>query len=330
MRALVFAGFACSALACSEPPSTFEAAGSSLEDYRRAEGKARAWLDALEVDPVELMEHGVKGKKKLGEILGVYDVLYRYAIGEEARVILARARELARQTERPEYHDMQTCSDLEFKQNSMSYLRVMKLMAQFGFDVSLYRSEVEAVKPRLDEHLEERGAWQREMFARYYDHFGLARPPLLDPEAQGGGILAERRPAAELERGDIYRVTHEVFVAYDYGIAHSQDGLSDGDLAYLRELIPQLLAEATARVDPDLEGELLLAATYLSLDEHPATTAGVEHLLASQNPDGSWGDYERYRSRYGPTLDQRNYLHTTGVVLTALAEAFLREAEQAR
>ncbi len=54
----------------------------------------------------------------------------------------------------------------------------------------------------------------------------------------------------------------------------------------------------------------------------------MKHLLASQNSDGSWGDYERYRSRYGPYLDQRNYLHTTGVVLQALAEAFLREADQ--
>ena len=197
-----------------------------------------------------------------------------------------------------------------------------------GFDISGYLSEVEAVKPRLDGHLEQRGAWQRDMFARYFDHFGLARPPLLDPGAQGGGILAERRPAAELDRDDIYRVTHAVFVAYDYGAARSQDSLSDEDMEYLRELIPRLIAEATARGDPDLGGELLLSATYLSVNKDPAYSAGVKYLLATQNSDGSWGDYERYRSRYGPYVDQRNYLHTTGVVLTALAEAFLREADQ--
>jgi hypothetical protein len=328
VHALVFAGFAFFALACSERPSALEAAGLSLEDYRRAERRARAWLGALEVDPVELTEHGVKGKKKLGEILGVYGVLYGYATGEDEHAILERARELARQTERSEYHDMQTCSDLEFKQNSMSYLRVMKLMQQFGFDISRYRSEVEAVKPRLDGHLEQRGAWQRDMFARYYDHFGLAKPPLLEPGAQDGGILAERKPAAELERGDIYRVTHAVFVAYDYGTRRSQDSLSDQDLEYLRELIPRLIADATARGDPDLGGELLLAATYLGFNKDPAYPAGVKHLLATQNSDGSWGDYERHRSRYGTYLDQRNYLHTTGVVLQALAEAFLREADQ--
>lgn len=328
MRALVIARFAFSALACSAPPSALEAAGLSLEDYRRAEHRARAWLGALEVDPVELTEHGVKGKKKLGEILGVYSVLYGYATGEDEHVILERARELARQTERSEYHDMQTCSDREFKQNSMSYLRVMKLMQQFGFDISRYRAEVEAVKARLDGHLEQRGAWQRDMFARYYDHFELAKPPLLKAGAQDAGILAERKPAAELDRGDIYRVTHAVFVAYDYGTRRSQDNLSDEDLQYLRELIPRLIAAATARGDPDLGAELLLAATYLGFNQAPAYPAGVKHLLASQNSDGSWGDYERYRSRYGPYLDQRNYLHTTGVVLQALAEAFLREADQ--
>jgi hypothetical protein len=325
---LVFAGFAFFALACSERRSALEAAGFSLEGYRRAELRARAWLDALEVDSVELTKHGVTGKKKLGEILGVYSVFYGYATGEDEHAIQKRARELARQTERSEYHNLQTCSDGEFRKNSMSYLRVMKLMQQFGFDISRYWSEVDAVKARLDGHLEQRGAWQRDMFARYYDHFGLAKPPLLDPGAQDGGILAERKPAARLDWRDTYRVTHAVFVAYDYGTRRSPDSLSDEDLEYLRELIPRLLADATASRDPDLGGELLLAATYLSFNKDPAYPAAAKQLLATQNSDGSWGDDERYRSRYGPYLDQRNYLHTTGVVLKALAEAFLREAHQ--
>jgi 4'-phosphopantetheinyl transferase EntD len=32
-------------------------------EYLRARAAARAWLDALDVDPVELSRHGIKGKE---------------------------------------------------------------------------------------------------------------------------------------------------------------------------------------------------------------------------------------------------------------------------
>jgi 4'-phosphopantetheinyl transferase EntD len=38
-------------------------------EYLRARAAARAWLDALDVDPVELSRHGNKREKKLAEIL---------------------------------------------------------------------------------------------------------------------------------------------------------------------------------------------------------------------------------------------------------------------
>ena len=37
------------------------------------------WLDVLELDPVNLVAHRVKGKKKLAEILGAYLYLLRYS-----------------------------------------------------------------------------------------------------------------------------------------------------------------------------------------------------------------------------------------------------------
>ena len=42
------------------------------QDYLQVKHKARAWFDNLEVDSVELLAHGIKGKKKVAEILGVY------------------------------------------------------------------------------------------------------------------------------------------------------------------------------------------------------------------------------------------------------------------
>ena len=49
------------------------------QDYLRAKQKAYASLDQLQVDPIELIQHGIKGKKKLAEILDAYVVAYRYA-----------------------------------------------------------------------------------------------------------------------------------------------------------------------------------------------------------------------------------------------------------
>src|SRR5688572_2643997 len=57
-----------------EPPRAVSTGGAKvrLSDYHAARTRARVWLDALEVDPVDLMKHGIKGKKKLAEILDCY------------------------------------------------------------------------------------------------------------------------------------------------------------------------------------------------------------------------------------------------------------------
>jgi hypothetical protein len=65
----------------SEPAATsaheINAAEYRRNDYSRARAAARAWLDALDVDPVELSRHGIKGKKKLAEILDCYLALMK-------------------------------------------------------------------------------------------------------------------------------------------------------------------------------------------------------------------------------------------------------------
>jgi hypothetical protein len=307
------------------------------DDFLEAKRKARAWFDQLEVDPVELMKHGVKGKKKLAEILGVYRNFWNHTTDPaERNAILGRVRELAVQAERPDYHDMATCSDKEFLQNSMSYFRVMWLLREFGINVSRYLDQVRRVLPRMNEHFKKRGPWQRAMFAEYYDDFGLEKPPILRQHMEmRGGVIARRLPADKYDpprttedgrviksTHDSYDLTHEVFVAFNYGLQHTQNRFGPDELAYTREVLPVLVRRYVSENNPDLCAEMISCMTYLGYHDDPAYREGLDYLLDSQNPNGTWGDYERYRRYYGKYLDQHVYLHTSMVACRALMEAY--------
>jgi hypothetical protein len=299
------------------------ASGPRSADYLEARRRARAWLDALEVDPVELLKHGVKGKKKLGEILDVYWGLFEHASDAADREgIRRRVADLARQAARPEYHDLLALTDPEFTQNSMSYLRVAWLLSRFGLDTRGYLDEIRRVQPRLDAHLRTRGPWQRAMFAEYYDRFGLAKPAFLAAAPLAQGVIARRVPAVAYDDNATYDLTHEVFVAFDYGARRTQSQLSAVDVAYAGEVLPELVRRYVAARNPDLVGELASCMTYLGLGSHPVHRQALDYLLDAQNPNGSWGDYEAHRQRFGPYLEHHVYLHTTMVALDALMAAY--------
>ncbi|MBI4584826.1 MAG: hypothetical protein HY717_12495 [Planctomycetes bacterium] len=292
-------------------------------DFRAVKQKARAWFDQLEVDPVLLLKKGIKGKKKLAEILDVYLSYQKHAAeAAERQSILARARALARQTERPEYHDMLRLSDEEFTQNSMSYLRVAWLLEQLGLDIKSYRQEILKIKPRLDSHMAQRGPWQRAMFAEYYDRFGLEKPPALLNSPMQQGIVSRRLPAARYSDNDTYDFTHELFVAFDYGLKRAQNRFAAADLVYSRDTLRQLLPRYVRENNPDLAGELLSGMTYLGWHEDAEYQQVIDFLLDGQNKNGTWGSYEAHRQIYGPYLEHHVYLHTTMVVIQALLEAF--------
>lgn len=295
-----------------------------LEQYQQVKQKARRWLDRLEVDPVELTARGVKGKKKLGEILDAYDRFRDAAAGdpEDLAAIQRRVEQLARHTQRSEYHNLQTCPPREFIENSLSYFRVLTLMERFGLDTTGYRAQLAAVKDRMDAHLVERGPWQRAMFAEYYGRFGLDKPPILLDLAGDRGELDRRRPADQLGPPDCYALTHQVFVAFDYGRRRRQSRLDAADLVYLQEVIGPLARRAMGAGDPDLLAELLSCMTYLGWAGDPAYAESVDYLLTHQNAAGTWGDYEAYRAAMGDAVDQHLYLHTTLVAVRALIEVF--------
>lgn len=292
--------------------------------YLRAKAAARAWLDRLEVDCADLQRHNVKGKKKLAEILDAYLSLYRHAPdAAEREGIRKRVEALTQQTRRPEYHNLRDCPEAELTQNSMSYLRVLVLMDEFGLDTNAYREEVRRAKPRLDAHIEKRGPWQRAMFREYYDKLGLELPPVLTgTPPMEEGVISRRAPVAEIDDRAAYDLTHEVFVAFHYGLERKQTKFGPADLEYARWVFPALVARYVERRNPDLVGELVSCMTYLGWRSDPACRRGIEYLLASQNLDGSWGSYERHRPTYGKYLEQHVYLHTTMVVLDALIHVF--------
>ena len=54
------------------------------------------------------------------------------------------------------------CTDTEFKQNSMSVFRVLKLMDQLRLDTTYYKQQLLKLLPRMDAHMVQRGPWQVE------------------------------------------------------------------------------------------------------------------------------------------------------------------------
>src|SRR5215471_12113538 len=125
------------------------AALPSREDYRQSMKRAQTWLDTLRVDPADLRAHGIKGKKKLVELMDAYYSLWKVAPPEDRAPLLARIRDVVKVTYEPAYHDMLSTSDELFKEDATSYLRAAVLMDRLGLDTRLYRAEILKIQDRL-------------------------------------------------------------------------------------------------------------------------------------------------------------------------------------
>jgi hypothetical protein len=295
--------------------------------YRTALGRARAWLDALPFDVRELDKHNIPGKRKLGELLSGYQRLGAVADPEQRRQLDQRVRALAVSTQQPWYHDLLTVDDARFKRDSTSYLLVATLLEEWGVDIGSYREEIKRVHPRLNQQMASRGNHQQLVFHNYYLHFGLAEPHDLR-QAATVGVIADRLSPFKMKDPDVYNLTHEVF-ARSRRVDVPRQGLYSADeLTYLRWALDRLTVHMTMARNLDLVSELLMCIAYLGMTDLSVTREALGSLLESQNPNGSWGQYDEARATFGAFTDQAMYLHTTGVAIHALTEIF--GAERAR
>lgn len=295
--------------------------GKQRSAYVASIGKARGFLDGLEVDPIALRAVRIKGKKKLTEALDAYYRLWQVAAPEGRASIQKRVEALAVPTREDRYHDLLLVPDAVLKEDATSYLRAAVLLDRMGVDIKRYREEIGNAKWRLDAQMKDRGPHQRRAFHTYYKHFGLTEPFTLEG-ALGQGLIAGRADPDKLSRLDVYAVTHEVYSAYDFGEALESDPFSEADKGYLAVALPKLMGVWLDKKDPDLVAELLACQRYVRMTDDPTYARGLEYLLSSQNADGSWGAYDAMRARLGEYVKQGFYLHTTMVAIEALTLAF--------
>ena len=105
----------------------------------------------------------------------------------------------------------------------------------------------------------------------------------------------------------IYAVTHVVYTLNDY----NRYRLSSKWLPLEFEFLTKCLDEAISMDDPETVGEILDSLKAFGLDNRSALIRkGANYLVATQNPNGSWGDaeLEDHYERYHPTLTAINGL----------------------
>jgi DNA relaxase NicK len=110
---------------------------------------------------------------------------------------------------------MAIVDDKLFKKNSMSYLRVMWLLKQLDFDISHYQKEVKRIMGRMNAHLAQRGAWQKEVFKEYYKDFGYQLPPVLKTNLIDNGVIKKQLAFNKYKKNDAYSFTHFVFAGFE-------------------------------------------------------------------------------------------------------------------
>jgi len=295
--------------------------------------RSEAFAASLDVDPVALREErGMKGTKAFVELLRLYRDLGRNASPEQRTSYLAAVRRASHAISDPRYHGLADAPVERFREDVLSYLSAYLLLGDFGLERSRYRAEIDAIVPRIEQDLPNRGPSQRLAFVRHFEALGLPAPDHIDailPQT----LFRRRVPATQLRHMDQYLLTHEIYALTDHGRIPASQVFTRDDIEYFDAVLPVLLESAIERGDVDLAAEIVVSYPMLGRAGEPAYLEGLEFLVDSQNPNGSFGNWEGIRAlaaakkpRYD--VDVGFYLHTTEVVIWALAgaESILLEA----
>ncbi|HMH43906.1 MAG TPA: hypothetical protein VK557_10520 [Pyrinomonadaceae bacterium] len=107
-----------------------------------------------------------------------------------------------------------------------------------------------------------------------------------------------------------YAVTHLVYTLNRYSCYRLLPRWLSAEYWFLK----QNLTKAIIMGDPEIMGEFLDSLKSFGMTEnHPLIRKGTNYLLATQNPDGSWGDmeaddiYERYHPTWTAVDGLREY-----------------------
>lgn len=282
--------------------------------------KTMTYANQLDFDLDYIRKKGLADKKYFAEFLGLYLKLHKtYTDKSNREKIRARIQPFYEVTQHADFHNMAAVDDKLFKKNSMSYMRIMWLFKELGFDISYFKEEFNKIKKRMDDHMRIRGEWQRVVFDKYYDFFELEKPAILERSKNLKGPITTQQPTTFYNRTQSYILTHFVFAAYDYGNSITQDKFTQKDLDYLAEILPPLVTKFEAEQDDDLVAELLTCMVFIKQTDD-FFQKSYNRLLYRQNNDGSFGNYEKYRPKIGKDVEFRAYLHTTLVALEMFVE----------
>jgi len=283
--------------------------------------RTKNYADHLEFNLEYIRKKGLADKKHLAEFLGLYWKLNKALKSPQAKAeIKKRLDPFYKETLKPSFHNMATVDDKLFKKNSMSYMRILWLLQELGYDTTLYKKELAKVQKRMDDHMKIRGEWQKAVFDKYYDFFKIKKPAVLKNAKKLKGAIGQRQKLNFYNRSNAYVLTHFVFAAYDYGNKTTQNRFTKEDIDYLKEILPQIIAKFELKANDDLVGELLTCQVLIGDTSSPKFKKSYNRLMSRQNQDGSFGGYEKYRKKVGNDAEFRAYLHTTLVCLETFVE----------
>ena len=290
-------------------------------NYTELLNRSKTFADNLNFDLDYIRKKGLPDKKYLAEFLGFYLKLKKGLKSKAASEELKkRLIPFYKETLKASYHNMGQVDDKLFKKNSMSYLRIMWLLDQLGFDITLHKKELAKIQKRMDNHMVKRGPWQRAVFDWYYDYFKIKKPAILKNAKQLKGSIGTKEKLNFYNRNKAYELTHFVFAAYDYGNKLTQNRFSKEDITYLKNILPQIIAKFELKRNDDIVGELLTCQVLIGDTASNSFKKSYKRLMSRQNNDGSFGGYENYRKKIGNDVAFRAYLHTTLVCLETFVE----------